>query len=103
MYRGVPCLRASWTRSHPPTSIWPAALTRYVTGKSKLLRQLGPEPQEPHEPPQQPPPPTCSVPKSTAEDGSPPATAKLEPTTLAFIAPPPRHISPLPRSPPLSI
>src|SRR6266849_2432530 len=36
MYRGVPCSRASSTRSQPPTSMWPAALTRYVTGKSKI-------------------------------------------------------------------
>jgi hypothetical protein len=64
--------------------MWPAASTRYVTGKSKLLRQFGPEPQEPHAPPQQPPPP-CWVPKSAAEDGSPPATAKLETNTLVLI------------------
>src|SRR5438874_4562954 len=35
-YRGVPWRRASSTRSQPPTSMWPAALTRYVTGKSKV-------------------------------------------------------------------
>jgi hypothetical protein len=46
--------------------------------------QFGPEPQEPHAPPQQPPP-LCSVPKSTAEEGSPPATAKLETSTLVLV------------------
>src|SRR5712691_7184493 len=59
------------------------------TRRSKELRerdtQFGPEPQEPHAPPQQPPPPPCSVPKSTAEDGSPPATAKLETSTLVLV------------------
>jgi len=45
---------------------------------------LGLEPQEPHAPPQQPPPP-CGVPKSAAEDGSPPATAKLETSTLVLV------------------
>jgi hypothetical protein len=46
---------------------------------------LGPEPQEPHAPPQQPPPPPCSVPKSATGDGSPPATAKLETSTLVLV------------------
>jgi hypothetical protein len=65
--------------------MWPAALTRYVTGNSKLGRQFGEEPQEPQEPPQQPPPP-CSLPKSRAEDDSlPPATAKLDTSTLVFV------------------
>src|SRR5213593_3248274 len=36
-YRGVPWRRARSTRSQPPTSMWPAALTRYVTGNSKSL------------------------------------------------------------------
>ncbi|OLC68707.1 MAG: hypothetical protein AUJ02_04425 [Chloroflexi bacterium 13_1_40CM_3_65_12] len=65
--------------------MWPAALTRYVTGNSKLDRQFGPEPQEPQAPPQQPPPP-CSLPKSRAEDDSPPpATAKLDTSTLVLV------------------
>jgi len=46
---------------------------------------LGPEPQEPHEPPQQPPPPG-SLPKSREEDDSlPPATAKLDTSTLVLV------------------
>jgi hypothetical protein len=65
--------------------MWPAALTRYVTGYSKLLRQLGLEPQEPHPPPQQPPalsPPLASK----AEEASPvPAKAKLETSTLVLL------------------
>jgi len=45
---------------------------------------LGLEPQEPHPPPQQPPPPVCSLPKSS-DDSLPPATAKLETSTLVLV------------------
>jgi hypothetical protein len=70
--------------------MWPAALTRYVTGKSNLEGQFGPEPQEPHAPPQQPPPllsaPPKSPPKSWDSDDSPaPASAKLETITLVLV------------------
>ena len=65
--------------------MWPAALTRYVTGYSKLLRQLGLEPQEPHPPPQQPPA-LSPPPASKAEEESPvPAKAKLETSTLVLV------------------
>jgi hypothetical protein len=65
--------------------MWPAALTRYVTGYSKLLRQLGLEPQEPHPPPQQPPA-LSPLPASKADDGSPvPANAKLETSTRVLV------------------
>ena len=65
--------------------MWPAALTRYVTGYSKLVRQLGLEPQEPHEPPQQPPA-LSPPPASKAEEESPvPAKAKLETSTLVLV------------------
>jgi len=43
-------------------------------------------PQEPHEPPQQPPPLVLSAdPKSAASKDSPPATAKLETSTLVLV------------------
>jgi hypothetical protein len=64
--------------------MWPAAFTRYVTGKSNLEDQFGLEPQEPQPPPQQPPPPSA-LPKSSDSDGSPPATAKLETSTLVLV------------------
>jgi len=65
--------------------MWPAELTRYVTGYSKLLRQLGLEPQEPHPPPQQPPA-LSPLPASKAEDESPvPAKAKLETSTRVLV------------------
>src|SRR5216683_8312225 len=72
------------------------------TRRSKDLRerdtQLGPEPQEPHAPPQQPPP-VCSLPpKSRAEDGSPPATAKLDTRTLVLVDSQAGHIWVLSRS-----
>src|SRR5260370_17405890 len=58
------------------------------TRRSKELRerdtQFGDEPQEPHPPPQQPPPLVCSLPKSS-DDSLPPATAKLETSTLALV------------------
>ena len=65
--------------------MWPAALTRYVTGKSNLEGQFGLEPQEPQEPPQQPPPPPSEAPKSIDSRDSPPATAKLETSTLVLV------------------
>jgi hypothetical protein len=64
--------------------MWPAAFTRYVTGNSKLGDQFGLVPQEPQPPPQQPPPPSA-LPKSSASDDSPPATAKLETSTLVRV------------------
>jgi len=64
--------------------MWPAAFTRYVTGKSNLEDQFGLEPQEPQPPPQQPLPPSA-LPKSSDSDGSPPATAKLETSTLVLV------------------
>jgi len=65
--------------------MWPAALTRYVTGYSKLLRQFGLEPQEPHPPPQQPPA-LSPLPASKDEDESPvPAKAKLETSTRVLV------------------
>ena len=45
---------------------------------------MGLEPQEPHPPPQQPPPLVCSLPKSS-DDSLPPATAKLETSTLVLV------------------
>jgi hypothetical protein len=66
--------------------MWPAALTRYVTGNSNLEGQFGLEPQEPQEPPQHPPPPVLSeAPKSIDSREPPPATAKLETMTLVFV------------------
>jgi hypothetical protein len=69
--------------------MWPAALTRYVTGKSNLEDQFGPEPQEPQAPPQQPPPLLSTPPKSAdsddADDSPPPAKAKLETSTLVLV------------------
>jgi len=64
--------------------MWPAAFTRYVTGKSNLGDQFGLVPQEPQPPPQQPPPPSA-LPKSSDPDDSPPATAKLETSTLVLV------------------
>ncbi len=64
--------------------MWPADDTRYVTGNSKLEDQFGLEPQEPQPPPQQPPAPS-ELPKSSASDVSPPATAKLETSTLVLV------------------
>ena len=64
--------------------MWPAAFTRYVTGNSNLEVQFGLEPQEPQPPPQQPPPPSA-LPKSRDSDDSPPATAKLETSTLVLV------------------
>jgi len=64
--------------------MWPAAFTRYVTGKSNLEDQFGLEPQEPQLPPQQPPPPSA-LPKSSDSDVSPPAIAKLETSTLVLV------------------
>ena len=65
--------------------MWPAALTRYVTGNSNLGGQFGLLPQEPHDPPQQPPPPPLA--KSSDSDDSlpPPMWAKLETSTLVFV------------------
>lgn len=69
--------------------MWPAALTRYVTGKSTLEGQFGPEPQLPQEPPQQLPLLLSAPPKSADSDGpddSPaPAKAKLETSTLVLV------------------
>jgi hypothetical protein len=65
--------------------MWPAALTRYETGYSKLLRQFGLEPQEPHEPPQQPPPVLSPPPKSIDWESLPPAIAKLDTSTRVFV------------------
>jgi hypothetical protein len=68
--------------------MWPAALTRYVTGKSNLEDQFGPEPQEPQEPPQQPPPLLSVPPKSIEPEDSPapvPAKAKLETITRVLL------------------
>ncbi len=64
--------------------MWPADDTRYVTGNSNLEDQFGLEPQEPQPPPQQPPAPS-ELPKSSASDVSPPATAKLETSTLVLV------------------
>jgi hypothetical protein len=64
--------------------MWPADDTRYVTGNSNLEVQFGLEPQEPHPPPQQPPP-LSELPKSSASEVSPPATAKLEISTLVLV------------------
>jgi hypothetical protein len=64
--------------------MWPADDTRYVTGNSNLEDQFGLEPQEPQPPPQQPPP-LSALPKSSASDVSPPATAKLETSTLVLV------------------
>ena len=65
--------------------MWPAALTRYVTGNSKLLGQLG-DPQE-HAPPHaQPPPLLDSLEKSESDDVSPPLeNAKLETITRVLV------------------
>jgi hypothetical protein len=65
--------------------MWPAAFTRYVTGNSNLEGQFGLEPQEPQEPPQHPPPVLSEAPKSIDSKGSPPATAKLETSTLVLV------------------
>jgi len=68
--------------------MWPAALTRYVTGKSNLEGQFGPEPQEPQEPPQQPPPlsaPPKSAGSDDPDDSPAPANAKLETSTLVLV------------------
>jgi hypothetical protein len=65
--------------------MWPAALTRYVTGYSKLVLQLELEPQEPHEPPQQPPPVLSPAPKSRVWESLPPATAKLDTSTRVLV------------------
>jgi len=65
--------------------MWPAALTRYVTGNSKLELQFGEVPQEPQPPPQQPPPVPSEDPKSADSRDSPPATAKLETITLVLV------------------
>lgn len=70
--------------------MWPAALTRYVTGKSNLEGQFGPEPQEPQAPPQQPPLPLLSAPPKSADSDDPddsptPANAKLETSTLVVV------------------
>jgi hypothetical protein len=64
--------------------MWPADDTRYVTGNSNLEVQFGLEPQEPHPPPQQPPA-LSELPKSSASEVSPPATAKLEINTLVLV------------------
>ncbi|GAC1513230.1 MAG: hypothetical protein NVS1B3_17520 [Candidatus Dormibacteraceae bacterium] len=65
--------------------MWPAAFTRYVTGKSNLEVQFGLEPQEPQEPPQQPPPVPSEAPKSIDSRAPLPATAKLETITLVLV------------------
>src|SRR5579864_3795349 len=68
--------------------MWPAALTRYVTGKSNLGGQFGPEPQDPHEPPQQPPPLLSTPPRSMESDdpvSPPPAKAKLDTRTRVLV------------------
>jgi hypothetical protein len=67
--------------------MWPADDTRYVTGNSNLEDQFGLEPQEPQEPqpPSQQPPVLSELPKSSASDVSPPATAKLETSTLVLV------------------
>jgi hypothetical protein len=67
--------------------MWPAAFTRYVTGNSKLVLwcQFGEVPQEPQPPPQQPPPVLSEDPKSIDSRDSPPATAKLETSTLVLV------------------
>jgi hypothetical protein len=65
--------------------MWPAALTRYVTGNSKLEGQFGLEPQEPQPPPQHPPPVLSDDPKSSESDDSAPAKAKLETSTLVLV------------------
>jgi hypothetical protein len=73
-------------RSQPPTSMWPAAFTRYVTGNSNLEDQFGLVPQEPQPPPQQPPPlPPSALPKSSDSGDSPPAKAKLETRTRVLV------------------
>src|ERR1700686_3612184 len=74
-------------RSQPPTSIWPAAFTRYVTGNSNLEDQFGLVPQEPQPPPQQPPPPPppSALPKSSDSGDSPPPKAKLETSTRVLV------------------
>jgi hypothetical protein len=77
--------------------MWPAAFTRYVTGNSNLDDQFGLVPQEPQPPPQQPPPPSA-LPKSSASDGSPPATAKLETSTLVLVDSQAGHACALSRS-----
>jgi hypothetical protein len=56
-----------------------------VTGNSNLEGQFGLEPQEPQEPPQHPPPVLSEAPKSIDSSGSPPATAKLETSTLVLV------------------
>ena len=78
-------MRASSTRSQPPTSMWPAAFTRYVTGNSTLRDQFGLVPQEPQPPPQHPPLVLSEAPKSSESDDSAPAKAKLETSTLVFV------------------
>ena len=67
--------------------MWPAALTRYETGRSKRgLAQFGLVPQEPHEPPQQPPPVDSEDPRSIDwREAPPPAKAKLETITRVFV------------------
>jgi hypothetical protein len=64
--------------------MWPAALTRYVTGKSKLAGQFG-DPQEQAPPHAHPPPTLDSVEKSESDDVSPPVNAKLETMTRVFV------------------
>ena len=64
--------------------MWPAALTRYVTGNSKLFGQFG-DPQE-QAPPQAHPPPLDSLEKSESDDVSPPLeNAKLETMTRVLV------------------
>jgi hypothetical protein len=80
--------------------MWPAALTRYVTGKSNLEDQLGLVPQDPHPPPQQPPPPPDSLMKSESDADASPAlpNAKLETNTLVLVDSHAGHICAVSRS-----